>query len=175
MAAYVYCLKEKDWKNEIIVFVVPNMTFLFVTSQGCQGNQNKLRTLQLQKWKKIEQPASNKIYWSLLKKECTAPPSLLVVTARYRSRSLLLVSTLTMNECKYHQPGGFSKYSRACIYEKYVQRVMKSGGCLCEIGNPTFCLFLYLTAYIFEASYSRMVTPSAKNQVSTNQNSDWST
>ena len=108
----------------------------------------------------------------------TAPPSLLVVTARYRSRSLPLVSTLTMNECKYHQPGGFSKYSRACIYEKSVRRVMKSGGCLCDNWKPKFLLLLIFDWRTFSKRVTagwRRHTPSVKNQVSTNQNSDWST
>ena len=72
VAVYVRCLKEKEERNEIVCFYCTQSDiFLCGIARFSQENKNKLRTFEPQKWKRIkEQPASNKIYRFLYKKEC---------------------------------------------------------------------------------------------------------
>ena len=54
VAAYVRCLKEKNERNEIVCFYCTQSDILFCRiARFSQGNKNKLRTYQPQKWKKL--------------------------------------------------------------------------------------------------------------------------
>ena len=67
MAAYVRCLKEKEWKKWNSCFYCTQSDILLCAiSRFNWGNKNKLKTFQPQKLKKKkEQSTSNKIYWFL--------------------------------------------------------------------------------------------------------------
>ena len=77
VAAYVRCLKEKEWKKWNSVFSLYCLTFFCGIARFSRGNKNKLRTFQPQKWNKIKnsQPQT-KFTGSYKKKECISVNSL---------------------------------------------------------------------------------------------------
>ena len=54
VAAYVRCLKEKEWKKWTSVFYCTQSDILCGIARFSRGNKSKLRTFQPQKWKKIK-------------------------------------------------------------------------------------------------------------------------
>ena len=55
VAAYVCCLKEKEWKKKNLNFnCTKSDILLWGIARFSRGNKKKLRTFQPQKWKKIK-------------------------------------------------------------------------------------------------------------------------
>ena len=56
VAAYVRCLKEKEWKkwNIVCFYCTQSDILLCGIARFSRGNKSKLRTFQSQKWKKIK-------------------------------------------------------------------------------------------------------------------------
>ena len=56
VAAYVRCLKEKEWKkwNIVCFYCTQSDILLCDIARFSRGNKNKLRTFLPQKWKKIK-------------------------------------------------------------------------------------------------------------------------
>ena len=70
VAAYVRCLKEKEWKKWNSVFLLYSVWHSSLWHYKVQsGKKEQIKNISASKMKKNEeQPASNKIYWFLKKK-----------------------------------------------------------------------------------------------------------
>ena len=72
MAAYVRCLKEKEWKKWNSCFYCTQSDILLCAiSRFSWGNKNKLKTFQPQKLKKKRTVSIKQNLLVLIKKECT--------------------------------------------------------------------------------------------------------
>ena len=67
VAAYVRCLKEKEWKKWNSVFLLHSVCHFSLWHCKVQsGKEEQIKNISASKMKKyLEQPASNKIYWFL--------------------------------------------------------------------------------------------------------------
>ena len=71
VAAYVRCLKEKEWKKKIVCFYSTKSDILLCgIARFSRGNKNKLRTFKPQKGKKIRTASLKQNLLVLIKKEC---------------------------------------------------------------------------------------------------------